>query len=165
MNLSEVAALTENEAREYLEKIRWAEGPVCPHCTSKEVTLLGGKSTTPGTYKCKAKECRKKFTVRVGTIFESSHITLRHWVMAFHLMCSSKKGISAHQIHRSIGVTYKTAWFMCHRIRHAMDQGSIAMTGEVEVDETYVGGKPRKNTGKKNFRGMGTEKTPVVVLG
>lgn len=163
MNLAQATALTEDQAREYLENIRWPNGPVCPHCGSTEATRLTGTSTTPGTCKCKAKECRKKFTVRVGTIFESSHIPLRNWVIAFHLMCSSKKGISAHQIHRSLGCTYKTAWFMCHRIRHAMDQGSFTLTGTVEVDETYVGGKPRKG-GPPAPRGGATSKAPVVVL-
>lgn len=162
MNLAQLTAMTEDQSREYLEKIRWPEGACCPHCSSKEVTKLEGKSTTPGTYKCKAKECRKKFTVRVGTIFERSHIELRHWVMAFHLMCSSKKGISAHQIHRSLGVTYKTAWFMCHRIRHAMEQGSLTLTGPVEADETYVGGKPRYGAPKQT--GRRDAKKPVVVL-
>lgn len=164
LNLAQITSLTEDQARTYLEKIRWPEGPVCPHCTSKEVALLQGASTTAGTYKCKAKECRKKFTVRVGTIFESSHIKLRHWVMAFHLMCASKKGVSAHQIHRAIGVTYKTAWFMCHRIRHAMDSGAGMLTGTIEVDETYVGGKPRKGDGKYHPPGRGTDKQPVMVL-
>lgn len=131
----------EDKAREYLEKIRRPEGPACPHCTSKEVTRLTGTSTTPGTFKGKAKECRKKFGVRVGTIFESSHIPLRHWVHAFYLMCSSSKEVvSAHQIHRTVGVTYKSAWFVCHRIRHAMDQGSMTLTGTTEIGETYVGG-------------------------
>ena len=162
MNLAELTALTEDDCRAYLEKIRWPDGAVCPHCGSKEVTELRGVSTTRGTYKCKSKACRKKFTVRVGTIFESSHIKLRHWVMAFHLMCASKKGISAHQLHRSIGVTYKTAWFMCHRIRHAMEEGSGLLSGTVECDETYVGGKPRVPGSSK--RGAGTKKQPVMVL-
>ena len=91
----------------------------------KEATKLAGKSTRPGVYKCKAKECRKPFTVTVGTIFERSHVKLREWVIAAHLITSSKKGISAHQIHRSLGVTYKTAWFMFHRLRHAMAVGSF----------------------------------------
>jgi transposase-like protein len=162
MNLSQITAITETEARKYLENIRWGKEPTCPHCGSKEVTELQGKATTPGTWKCKAKECRKKFTVRVGTIFESSHISLRHWVMTFHLLCSSKKGMSAHQVHRSIGVTYKTAWFLCHRIRHAMDQGAGLLKGVVEADETYVGGKPRGSG--KGHTGRGTKKAPVAAL-
>ena len=123
MNLAQVTKLTEEQAREYLEQIRWPQGPVCPKCGCMEVTKLQGKSTRPGVYKCKARGCRAKFTVTVGSIFERSHIKLREWVIAFHLMCSSKKGVSAHQIHRSLGITYKSAWFMCHRIRHAMSSG------------------------------------------
>jgi transposase-like protein len=100
--------------------------------------------------------------VTVGTIFERSHIPLRHWVIAFHLMCSSKKGISAHQLHRELGCTYKTSWFMCHRIRHAMTNGidNPPLKGKVEIDETYVGGRTRLG-----IRGIGSErKTPVVAL-
>ena len=162
MNLAQVTALTEEQAREHLESIHWPNGPVCPHCGSTVVVKLQGKATRPGVHKCKAKECRKQFTVTVGTIFERSHISLRHWVIAFHLMCSSKKGISAHQLHRSLGITYKSAWFMCHRIRHAVANGPFPeqMKGTVEADETYVGGKPRYG-GK---RGRGTKKTPVFAL-
>ncbi len=161
MNLAELTRLTEEQSREYLESIRWPEGPVCPHCQGKAVTKLEGKSTSPGYYKCKTPTCRKKFSVTVGTIFERSHIKLRDWLLAFHLMVSSKKGASAHQIHRSVGVTYKSAWFMCHRIRHAMEQGSGFLKGTVEADETYVGGKPRRG---QAIRGRGTKKTPVAAL-
>jgi transposase-like protein len=165
MNLAEVTKLNEEEAREYLEAIRWPSGPVCPFCGIMAVTKLQGKSTRPGVYKCKGNGCRKKFTVTVGSIFERSHIKLREWVIAFHLMCSSKKGISAHQLHRSLGITYKSAWFMCHRIRHAMSTGDLKrpkLSGVVEADETYVGGKPRiKGTSKP---GKGTNKAPVVAL-
>lgn len=162
MNLAQVTKLNEEQAREYLEGIRWPSGPFCPRCGCMEVTKLQGKSTRPGVYKCKAKGCRKPFTVTVGTIFERSHVKLREWVIAFHLMCSSKKGVSAHQIHRSLGVTYKTAWFICHRIRHAMAKGSFdsKMAGTVEADETYVGGKQRASKRKVE----GTNKTPVVAL-
>jgi transposase-like protein len=165
MNLSEVTKLTEEQAREYLESIRWPQGAYCPFCGQMEPTKLNGKSTRPGVYKCKGKGCRKQFTVTVGTIFERSHIKLREWVIAFHLMCSSKKGISAHQLHRSLGITYKSAWFMCHRIRHAMNTGDLKrpkLTGTVEVDETYVGGKPRIKGSSKP--GKGTKKAPVVAL-
>lgn len=163
MNLAQVTALNEDEARDYLEGIRWPNGATCPHCGSKECKKLEGKSTRPGLYKCKSKECRKQFTVTVGTIFERSHISLRHWVIAFHLMCSSKKGISAHQLHRNLGITYKSAWFMCHRIRHALANGPFPdkLKGTVEVDETYVGGKSRHGSGRF---GRGTGKTPVVAL-
>jgi transposase-like protein len=153
--------LTEDEARDYLERLRWPNGAQCPHCQAIRAEKLTGKSTRPGVYKCKNRDCRKQFTVTVGTIFERSHIPLRHWVMAFHLMCSSKKGVSAHQIHRSLGVTYKSAWFMCHRIRHAIQQGPFPekLKGVVEADEIYVGGKPRAN-----HRGPAKKKQSVVAL-
>lgn len=172
MKFNELTKMTEDEARTYLESIHWPEGPVCPHCASKEVTKLQGKSTRPGVHKCKNKECRKQFTVTVGTIFERSHISLRDWVIAFHMMTASKKGISAHQLHRMLGCTYKTSWFMCHRIREAMrmepEPGS--MSGVVEADEAYIGGKPRhggpkgKGTPKVNKTGRGTDKQGVLVL-
>lgn len=141
-----------DKAREHLESIQWPDGPVCPHCGNCDqdrITALKGKSTRPGVYKCK--ECRKPFTVTVGTVFERSKIPLNKWVMAAHLMAASKKGISAHQLHRMLGVTYKTAWFMAHRIREAMKDDpktSGPMGGEgrvIEADETYLGkraGKP-----------------------
>jgi transposase-like protein len=154
--LSDVSAFSEDEARKYLESIRWPEEPVCPHCGSVRTTRLQGKSTAAGTLKCK--DCRIKFTVRVGTIFEDSPIPLRKWVIAFHLLCSSKKGFSAKQLQRNLGLgSYESAWFMAHRIRHAMATGSFAppLDGTVEVDETYVGGKPRKGDGKVHKRGRG----------
>lgn len=165
MNLSELSALTEDQAREYIEAIRWPEGRACPHCGEvSNSTKLQGKSTRPGVYKCKAKACRKQFTVKVGTILEDSHISYRHWVMAFHLLCASKKGMSAHQIHRQIGCTYKTAWFLCHRIRHAMEQGSGLLSRTIEADETFVGGKPRNPQKHKPGHGRKRTKTPVAVL-
>ncbi|HPO41415.1 MAG TPA: IS1595 family transposase [Bacteroidales bacterium] len=161
----EVAKMTEDEARVYLEGIRWSEGPVCPHCgaTSQDakIYLLEGHSHRPGLRKCG--KCRRQFTVTVGTIMEDSHIPLSKWVLAFHKICSSKKGISALQLQRELGLgSYKTAWFMAHRIRLAFEQSPLAkkLAGIVEVDETYVGGKPIKDSGK---RGRGTKKTPVVV--
>ena len=133
----------ETAAREHLESQRWPNGPICPFCGSEEAKPLGGKSMGPGWYHCGA--CRDKFTVRVGTAFERSKVPLHKWLLATHLMCSSKKGISAHQIHRMIGVTYKTAWFMCHRIREAMvDENPEPMGGpggSVQADETYFGTK------------------------
>lgn len=135
-----------NKAREHLEKIQWPEGPVCPHCGNCDqdrVTKLEGKSTRAGVYKCN--ECRKPFSVTVGTVFERSKVPLNKWVLASHLMAASKKGMSAHQLHRMLGVTYKTAWFMAHRIREAMKEdvaSSGPMGGEgktVEADETYFG--------------------------
>ena len=152
-------------ARTFLEKARWPDGACCPHCGSYEVTKLEGKATRPGVYKCKSKGCRKQFTVTVGTIFEASHIKLRFWVIAFHAMCAGKKGVSAHQLHRELGITYKSAWFMCHRIRHAMDQGIERVQGVAEMDEAYIGGKPRPKPGEPRKRvGRGTKKAPVCVL-
>src|SRR6266496_2341445 len=177
-DLTNPAFKDEDKAREFLEKTRWPDGPVCPFCGQLEtVKPLGGKSMGPGWYHCS--ECREKFTVRVGTLYERSHIALHKWLLATHLMISSKKGMSAHQLHRMLGVTYKTAWFMAHRIRYAMEQPAFTsrMTGTVEVDETYVGGKPRR-ANKRQYKpldpktpdprskrtGRGTEKTPVVTL-
>lgn len=135
-----------DKAREHLEAIHWPDGPVCPHCGNSDetrITKLKGKSTRPGVHKCK--ECRKPFTVTVGTVFERSKIPLNKWVLATHLMASSKKGISAHQLHRSLGITYKSAWFMAHRIREAMKEdvkssGPLGGEGKtIEADETYYG--------------------------
>jgi transposase-like protein len=160
-----VAQMTKEQAREMIESIRWPDGPNCPHCESTEAYKLTPKPDSkrpvrPGVYKCKA--CKKQFTVTVGTIFEGSRIPLNKWLMAIYLMCASKKGISAHQLHRQLGITYKSAWFMCHRIRYAMTQEPLfgMLTGTVEADETYIGGKMR---GGK--RGRGSEnKTPVAAL-
>jgi len=136
-------------AYEYLEGIVWANGPVCPHCGGMERVgkLKGGR---PGLRKCY--HCRKQFTVTVGTVFESSHIPLHKWLQAAFLLCSSKKGISSHQLHRILQVTYKTAWFMAHRIREAMregfDFGPVGGNGSpVEIDETFIGGY-RRGRGK-----------------
>jgi transposase-like protein len=134
------------KAREHLEAIHWPHGPICPTCGNAHadrITKLKGKSTRPGVYKCN--ECRQPFTVTVGTVFERSKIPLNKWVLASHLMAASKKGMSAHQMHRMLGVTYKTAWFMCHRIREAMKE-DVALSGPlggegkvIEADETYWG--------------------------
>jgi transposase-like protein len=139
----------EDKAREFLEAIRWPDGPVCPHCgVIGEAYRLQGKSTRPGLWKCKG--CRKPFTVTVGTIFADSHIPLSKWLLAYHLLCASKKGMSAHQLHRMLKVTYRSAWFMAHRIRYTMSQEPLSskLTGIIEVDETYVGGKLRIGTTK-----------------
>jgi len=141
--------LDHDKAREYLESKRWPDGPVCPHCgvIGEAVKLEAEESAKTharrGLWNCRA--CRKQFSVTVGTIFEDSHIPLNKWLMAFHLLCASKKGMSAHQLHRMLGVTYKSAWFMTHRIRYAMTQEPLSskLTGIVEVDETYIGGKTR----------------------
>jgi transposase-like protein len=145
-----------DKAREFLEKIRWPEGPVCPHCGQMDKAYrITGKSARPGLYRCAAKECGKQFTVTVGTVFERSKIPLHVWLQATYLLCSSKKGISSHQLHRMMGVTYKTAWFMTHRIREAMRElnpGKLGGGGTaVEVDETFIGGKAA-NRGYKPLR-------------
>jgi transposase-like protein len=136
------------KARQYLESVRWPGGPICPHCGSiGEHYALKGKKHRPGLWKCH--DCREQFTVTVGTVFERSKIPLHIWLQAVYLLCSSKKGISSHQMHRSLGVTYKTAWFMTHRIREAMTNKPEGLLGggggTVEADETFWGNnKPRK---------------------
>ncbi len=132
----------EEAAFAWVEARVWPEGPVCPHCGGFErIGKMGGKSTRLRTYKCY--QCRKPFTVKVGTVFESSHVPLNIWLQAMHLICSSKKGISANQLHRILGVTLKTAWLMGHRIREAMRSGELAPMGGgggiVEADETFIG--------------------------
>ncbi|HEY1662334.1 MAG TPA: IS1595 family transposase [Verrucomicrobiae bacterium] len=153
--------MTEYEARMHLEGIRWPNGPVCPQCKSSNVYEMQGMSIRPGLRRCR--ECKKQFTVTVGTIFEDSHLPLSIWIQAFHLICASKKGISSLQLQRNLGLgSYRTAWYLSHRIRLAMKTNPKNFTGTVEVDETYVGGKPP--AGIKSKRGRGTYKTPVVVV-
>jgi transposase-like protein len=138
-------------ARKHLEAIRWPDGPVCPHCGSFNATRLEGKKHHDGLLQCN--DCRDQFTVTVGSVFERSKIALNKWLLCNHLLVSSKKGISAHQIHRMLGVTYKTAWFMCHRLREAMKPSNPGPMGGpnsyVEVDETFVGGKARNRAFRK----------------
>lgn len=152
----------DKKAREYLEKTLWPNGPVCPHCGTIGTAYTTAKE---GLYRCAEAGCRMDFTVTVGTVFERSKIALHKWLLASFLICSSKKGMSAHQLHRTIGVTYKTAWFMAHRLREAMTGSSVAgplgsTGGPVEVDETYWG-----NVGKqaKGARG-GDHKMKIVSL-
>ena len=165
MNLAQITELNEFQAIEFLEKIRWPNDPICVHCGAfGNIVRINGKTARPGLLRCK--DCRKQFTVKVGTIFEDSHIPIRKWLMAFAIMCASKKGVSALQLQRQLGLgSYQSAWHMSHRVRHAMKIEPLAsmLNGVVEVDETYVGGKPRKG-GKKSKRGRGTKKTPVVAL-
>ena len=132
---------SEEAAYAYVEARIWPEGPVCPHCGGCErISKMQGKSTRMGLYKCY--QCRKPFTVKIGTIFEASHVALHIWLQAMYLIAGSKKGISSNQLHRVLGVTLKTAWFMSHRIREAMRTGSLGpMGGIVEVDETFIGNK------------------------
>lgn len=139
-------------AREHLESIRWPKGPVCPHCGAVDrISKLNGKAHRPGVYDCG--HCRDQFTVTVGTVFERSKISLDKWLFAAALMASSKKGVSSKQIERMLGVTYKTAWFMTHRLREAVKPGAGGMfggtSGIVEADETFLGRKP----GRKSNRG------------
>src|SRR5919112_6483318 len=116
-------------AREYLESVLWPHGPVCPRCgvMGERITKMQGKSTRPGVYKCK--DCRKPFSVTVGTVMERSKIPLTKWLAAMHLMTASKKGVSAHQLHRMLGITYEAAWFLAHRLREAMRENVPAGTG------------------------------------
>jgi transposase-like protein len=147
-------------ALEHVEKLLWPTGPVCPHCEAKDrIYALKGKSTKPGVRKCG--HCRKLFTVTVGTVMESSHLPLNKWLQAIHLLCSSKKGISSHQLHRTLEITYKAAWFMSHRIREAMRDGSIGPLGgghgfgnAVEADETFIGRKEGAETPKGGYSHM-----------
>jgi transposase-like protein len=153
-SLSDPICHDEDKAREHIERSRWAGQVVCPHCGSLDTMRMGGK-TQAGMFLCR--DCRDKFTCRTGTVMERSHIPLHKWLLAIHLMASSKKGISAHQLMRNLDIgSYRTAWFMCHRIREAMTDKSHIETGglggahkPVEVDETYVGGKSKNRAYEK----------------
>jgi transposase-like protein len=168
MNLTDPIFQDADKAREHLEATRWPHGAVCPHCgTVGEATKLQGKAARPGVWQCNA--CREQFTVTVGTVFEKSKVPLNKWLLATYLMSTSKKGISAHQIGRTLGVTYKTAWFMCHRIREAMNPADPAPIGGqgkvVEADETFIGGKEHnKHRNKRGPRNPTGGKQAVVTL-
>jgi len=141
-------------ARAYLEGLRWPDGPICPHCG----TINHAYPIKPaGTYRCAESACRGNFTVTMNSPMERSHIALHKWVQAFHLLCSSKKGMSAHQLHRTLGITYRSAWFMAHRIRECMRQGGLGPLGGegkvVEADETYFGNIPEANRPKYRTSG------------
>lgn len=151
MDITAPRFTNEDKAREHLEAIRWPNGAECPHCGLINATKLEGRHHRPGLYQCNS--CREQFTVTVGTVFERSKIPLHKWLLATHLICASKKGMSSKQIERMLGVTYKTAWFMTHRIREAMkadDTGPLGGHGKiVEADETFVGGKARNRAFRK----------------
>ncbi len=166
---------TPENARQWLEKLRWPEGPVCSHCGVVGHSYALKK---PGWYRCAEKECRNDFTVTTGTVMERSHIPLNKWLMAFYLLNASKKGMSAHQLHRALNLDYKSAWFMCHRIREAMRAGGLAPMGGdgsggiVEADETYYGPVDPKKRRDRRFDGKPfktgqrgpANKRPVVAL-
>src|SRR6476620_4065567 len=145
----------EDAAFAYVEARLWPNGPVCSHCgESDRVARMGGKATRKGLHKCY--KCRKQFTVRQGTIFESSHLPLHIWLQAMFLIAGSKKGISSNQLHRTLGVSLKTAWFMSHRIREAMRSTDMipfgGAGGIVEVDETFIGINERTRTGQQTIK-------------
>jgi transposase-like protein len=155
----------EDAARAHLEEQLWPDGPVCPHCQKQNVTALAGKAHRKGLYQCN--DCREQFSVTVGTVFERSKIGLHKWVLASHLMAASKKGMSAKQIQRMLGISYKSAWFVMHRIREAMSPAKVSETGPmggagktVESDETFVGGKAKNAKKGKPI----PKKYPVVAL-
>ena len=162
-DITNPAFTDENAAREALEALHWPSGPVCPHCgVVDNATRMQGKSHRPGLLKCS--DCRQPFSVTIGTLYERSHIPLHKWLLATHLMASSKKGVSAHQLHRLLGITYKSAWFMAHRIRESMGlaKGEPPLGGEgktVEADETYIGRKRGMKKGHAYHH-----KQPVVSL-
>lgn len=155
----------EAAAYAFVEAHLWPDGPVCPHCgVIGKAGRLQGKSNRPGLWKCYA--CRKPFTVKIGTIFEASHIQMRDWLCAIHLICSSKKGISANQLHRTLGITLKSAWFMAHRIREAFKPAGRQAPfgndgGHVEIDETYYGKKEEAIAGQ---RGIGHKHTVMALV-
>src|SRR5215212_1929066 len=171
----------EDKAYRFIESMRWPNGPVCPHCRGTKAYFLQprtpdrytrtGHATQRRVYKCAG--CRKQFSVLIGTIFEGTKIPLYKWLMAIHMMCAGKNGVAAYELHRTLEITNKSAWFMCHRIRKAMEREPVAgmlMTGTVEADETYIGGKQRRPnlaprlSLKQAAQHRMDNKTPVVAL-
>lgn len=153
ISFQEVLRWSDGECRSFLEQQRWPDGPICPKCGVEKPYTITRKSKSKNKnhtfYKCRA--CKRQFTATVGTIFEDSHIPLSKWFAAIYLICSSKKGMSAHQIHRQLGITYRSSWFMCHRIRQAMAGGNDAhLKGVVEADETYI--YPKRKRGSVAYR-------------
>jgi transposase-like protein len=170
LDLSKLAKYFSDEdaARALLEEMRWGKNPTCPHCGGlnpyKLVARKPGAKTRKGLWKCS--QCRKQFTVTVATVIEDSRIPISKWLLGIRLIASSKKGMSAHQIHRMLGISYKAAWFMMHRLRYAMKPGqplADLMTGTVEVDETYIGARQKRGT-RRGRPGPDSHKTPVVAL-
>jgi transposase-like protein len=181
MNLCSLSRYFHDEAAawELLESLRWPDGPECPHCGEVgRATYLkprdGQRTTSTGkvsyrrTWKCRNKECRRKFSVLVGSIFEDSKVPVSKWLMAFYLLTASKNGVAAYELHRTLGVTNKTAWFIFHRIREATKVGPLAdlLHGTVMADEVYIGGDPKNRHAWQRVErdGRGTDKTPVVSI-
>ena len=170
VDLTDIVFHDEDKARAYFEVARWPRGVTCPHCGNADSTRIYAIAVNEehgvraGLRECQ--DCHGQFTVRTGGVMESSHIPLTKWALVYRLMASAKKGISAHQIHRTVGVSYKTAWFMCHRIRESMRDVSGSQLGGkgkiVEADEVWIGGKPRK--GQKDRTRKDDHKVPVAVL-
>ena len=157
----------EQKAVEFFEEIRWGDTPSCAHCGDENVYQMRDRKTGGRNkhFRWRCRACKKQYTVKVGTIMEQSAIPHRIWLAAWWLFSSSKKGVSALQVHRMTGLAYKSAWFLMHRIRSALEAGVDLLGGpgkEVEIDETYVGGKPRPGDGKVHKRGRGTDKIPVM---
>lgn len=166
MNINNPIFQSEDSAREYLEAVRWINGPFCPHCGEADnVMKLEGKAHRKGLLQCRS--CRKQFSVTVGTVFERSKIPLHKWLFATYMLSSSKKGMSTHQLHRTLGITYKSAWFMTHRIREAMRDGNPGILGgsgkQVEIDETFIGRTTTRKGEKRRKTGY-TDKEKVLTL-
>jgi len=171
VELSHPMFQNEEAARIHIEKVRWPNGPICPYCgvVDGKVKALGGESMGPGWYHCG--DCRKKFTVRVGTVYERSHIALHKWLLGFRLYASSKKGFSAHQLHRTLNITYRSAWFMAHRIREAMrDDSPTPLDGKdkaVEAGETFIGPPDAvfiNGKGWQRIRGSTTKRKAIALV-